>query len=515
MKKEKTQQQPVEGAGEVEKEQVSSSKERSEKPGTDAAVKAVEKDPKKEVKKSSEISTSKTKQQEEQTDQAEATSSDTVASLVSKKKGSLVPSIQVDKEKSPGPPATGDDASAAAASTNKRGSTGKVPLLKEPDPAAPGSRRGSFIEPAPGAGQRRGSFLINEPSKDAANEGLLGAGLKKAPSRRGSDARRGSVADDDPAEKPSIPLVPIPGPAPKIVDCQANQSATEGKTAVIQFNVQGDPPPTFQFFKDDTEIFEGGRYKMVTDGKQKNLIMFCIRKSKVNDEGKYKFVAKNEHGQDSAEVQLFVGGEEGMDFRAMLRKGKKVAKKKEEDPDFGSLKSVESERKASIKEMKVGFFLYSLRVQWLFHVISSHFTSSIPSSLCAPVYPLPLSISIYLLNPALSHMALHVILCPLIFVNFSFLLSVFHLLLLFPLISMSLTHIVSVNLCVHPSPQHARYPIRHFLSSHFLLPGSRFAQSSAPYPNFISMLSSTYFVSICLSLFCSVALYAPAVTINH
>ena len=310
-----------------EKEQASSSKEPEVKPAADAAVKAAEKDPKKEVKTSSDKSSK------------EDGSTDTSASLDKPKKASLVPQIQVEKEKSPAP----EDA--------KRGSTGKVPLLKEPEQGAPGSRRGSFIDPS--TGQRRGSFIINEPGKEGSE--LLGATLKKAPSRRGSEARRGSVAEDDPAEKPSVPLKPIPGPGPKIIDCQPNQSATEGKTAVIQFNVQGDPVPTFQFFKDDTEIFEGGRYKMVTDGSQNNLIMFCIRKSKVADEGKYKFVAKNSHGQDQAEVQLFVGGEEGMDFRAMLRKGKKAPpKKRDDDPDFGNLKSVESERKASIKEMKVG-----------------------------------------------------------------------------------------------------------------------------------------------------------------
>lgn len=248
------------------------------------------------------------------------------------KKASLVPQIQVEKDKSPAP---GDE---------KRGSTGKATtLLNEPE-----SRRGSSSP-----GSRRGSFLLDGAKE---GEGLLGAQLKKAPARRGSDVRRGSTAEDDPAEKPSIPLVACPGPAPKILDFQVNQSATEGKTAVILFSVTGDPVPTFQFFKDEIEIFEGGRYKVVTDGSAKNVISFCIRKSKVNDEGKYKIIAKNEHGQDTAEIALFVGGEEGMDFRALLKKGKKAPKKKEEDPDFGSLKSTESERKASIKEMKVRSF---------------------------------------------------------------------------------------------------------------------------------------------------------------
>lgn len=253
------------------------------------------------------------------------------------KKASLVPAIQVEKDKSP------EDES------KKRGSFGqKVPLLKVDSKDGDGSRRGSFIE---GPASRRGSFLI-----DGKEGELLGAQLKKTtPSRRGSDIRRGSTTEDDPAEKPSIPLKGCPGPAPKIFDFQPNQSATEGKTAAIVFNVSGDPVPSFQFFKDDTEIFEGGRYKLVTDGSGAlNVVTFCVRKSKVNDEGKYKFIAKNIHGQDTQEISLFVGGEEGMDFRAMLRKGKKGGpKKRDDDPDFGNLKSVESERKASIKELKV------------------------------------------------------------------------------------------------------------------------------------------------------------------
>lgn len=252
------------------------------------------------------------------------------------KKGSLVPQIQVEKEASPAP----DGA--------KKGSIPKVPLLKEPEG---GSRRGSFIDGQSPAGSRRGSFLINQ---DSADKNELGASLKKAPPRRGSDVRRGSTTEDDPAEKPSIPLKPCPGPAPKFIDFGVNQSGTEGKTAAITFSVTGDPVPTFQFFKDDTEIFEGGRYVLVTDGSSNNIVRFCIRKSKVNDEGKYKFIATNVHGSDTAEISLFVGGEEGMDFRAMLRRGKKAGpKKRDDDLDFGNLKGVESERKASIKETKV------------------------------------------------------------------------------------------------------------------------------------------------------------------
>ena len=56
-----------------------------------------------------------------------------------------------------------------------------------------------------------------------------------------------------------------------------------------------------------TELFDGVRYKYVTDG-DTNTLTLCIRKSKPNDEGRYKVVVSNEHGEDSAETTLFVSG---------------------------------------------------------------------------------------------------------------------------------------------------------------------------------------------------------------
>lgn len=52
---------------------------------------------------------------------------------------------------------------------------------------------------------------------------------------------------------------------------------------------------------------DGGRYKYVTDG-DTNTLTLCIRKTKPNDEGNYRFVVTNEHGEDSAETTLFVSG---------------------------------------------------------------------------------------------------------------------------------------------------------------------------------------------------------------
>lgn len=53
-------------------------------------------------------------------------------------------------------------------------------------------------------------------------------------------------------------------------------------------------------------------------------------------------VVSNAHGEDSAEMQLYVSDSSGMDFRAMLKK-RKYAKwgNQEKDPDWGDLKEVE------------------------------------------------------------------------------------------------------------------------------------------------------------------------------
>ncbi|KAF4532831.1 hypothetical protein B566_EDAN002682, partial [Ephemera danica] len=147
-------------------------------------------------------------------------------------------------------------------------------------------------------GSRPGELLEEEKNKQ-----------RRRPS---TDTRRPSVQDlEEKIDKPCTPLKPIgaPGP-PAIVDGM-------------------------------TEIIEGGRFKFLTDG-ETNSLTLCMRKVKPNDEGKYKIVVTNEHGEDSAEMQLYVSDSSGMDFRAMLRK-RKYAKwgKDKDDPDWGDLKEVE------------------------------------------------------------------------------------------------------------------------------------------------------------------------------
>lgn len=126
------------------------------------------------------------------------------------------------------------------------------------------------------------------------------------------------------------------------------------QTGYITVQVEGIPAPTFKFYKGVTEIIEGGRFKFTTDG-ETNSITLCMRKVKPNDEGKYKIVVSNIHGEDTAEMQLYVSDSSGMDFRAMLKK-RKYAKwgNQKEDPDWGDLKEVEKPMPALKKVEKVG-----------------------------------------------------------------------------------------------------------------------------------------------------------------
>ena len=121
-------------------------------------------------------------------------------------------------------------------------------------------------------------------------------------------------------------------------------------TGYLTVQVEGSPPPTFKFYKGVGEIIEGGRFKFLTDGAS-NSITLCIRKVKPNDEGKFRIVVSNIHGEDSAEMQLFVSDSSGMDFRAMLKK-RKYQKWKGDggDPDWGDLKEVEKPPVVALKK---------------------------------------------------------------------------------------------------------------------------------------------------------------------
>jgi hypothetical protein len=106
------------------------------------------------------------------------------------------------------------------------------------------------------------------------------------------------------------------------------------------------------------EIIEGGRYKFITDGAA-NTVTLCIRKIKPNDEGTYRIVVSNIHGEDSAESPLYVSDSSGMDFRAMLKK-RKYAKwgPDNNDPNWGDLKEVAKPEPPALKKVERVSFLF-------------------------------------------------------------------------------------------------------------------------------------------------------------
>ena len=80
------------------------------------------------------------------------------------------------------------------------------------------------------------------------------------------------------------------------------------QTACCYMFVEGNPAPSFKFFKGTTEITEGGRYKLISDGDNNNMIMMAVTKVKDTDEAEYRVYIENCHGSDEANFMLFVSG---------------------------------------------------------------------------------------------------------------------------------------------------------------------------------------------------------------
>ncbi|CAB4056973.1 unnamed protein product [Lepeophtheirus salmonis] len=80
----------------------------------------------------------------------------------------------------------------------------------------------------------------------------------------------------------------------------------------------------YKGFKDLS--MEGGRFKSWTDGSTNSAVL-GVEHVKQEDEGSYKCIISNEHGESEHEFNIYVTVEGGMDFRAMLMKRKKPQKK--------------------------------------------------------------------------------------------------------------------------------------------------------------------------------------------
>ena len=72
---------------------------------------------------------------------------------------------------------------------------------------------------------------------------------------------------------------------------------------------------TFWPYQGSTVCQEGGRYKLVSDGDNNNMIMLAITKVKTTDEGEYRVVVENCHGSDEKSFMLYVSGQLGLSYR--------------------------------------------------------------------------------------------------------------------------------------------------------------------------------------------------------
>ena len=80
--------------------------------------------------------------------------------------------------------------------------------------------------------------------------------------------------------------------------------------------VEGNPAPEVQFYKGFKDLSVEPRYKIWTDGSgENNLAILGINACRQEEEGSYKCIIKNSHGEAEFEFKYFVTVEGGMDFR--------------------------------------------------------------------------------------------------------------------------------------------------------------------------------------------------------
>nr|AZI15635.1 UNC-22 [Auanema rhodensis] len=190
-----------------------------------------------------------------------------------------------------------------------------------------------------GTDSRRGSMFQKE---EFIRRGSVMDSRRDSIRRSSIDMRRESVQEI--MERISTPLVPAGGPGkpPKIIEVPENVTVVENETAILQCKIEGDPIPTFRWFKGNREVLNGGRFKHMTDG-ENNTISLALLKCRSQDDGPYTLTIENQFGSDSIDVKLLVTSDSGLDFRAMLKhRDYEVAQKKEEEPKS------EAERRQSL-----------------------------------------------------------------------------------------------------------------------------------------------------------------------
>merc|ERR1711970_347472 len=125
-------------------------------------------------------------------------------------------------------------------------------------------------------------------------------------------------------DKTSSPLVGK-GKECKFIKPSDKFSSTEGENVFCTLDIVGDPAPTVTWFKASKDLSTEPRCKQWTNAP--NQIILGFSKTKQEDEGEYRVEIENEHGMVEHVFSLYVTVAGGMDFRAMLMRKKKPAKK--------------------------------------------------------------------------------------------------------------------------------------------------------------------------------------------
>jgi len=159
---------------------------------------------------------------------------------------------------------------------------------------------------------------------------------KAAGGRRGSfnPADKDDGGGDWSFDRTSTPLKPRPNeksePDARFVAKPPDKfSGSEKENLFVMLEVFGDPVPRVEWykgFKDLASEGEGSRFKTWTDGESGSVIL-GVENLKQEDEGSYKCILNNGGEDVEHEFNIYVTVEGGMDFRAMLMKRKKPAKK--------------------------------------------------------------------------------------------------------------------------------------------------------------------------------------------
>jgi len=189
-----------------------------------------------------------------------------------------------------------------------------------------------------------------------------GAGASRKKSLNPGDGEDGKIEWDwDKASKP----LKASGKEPKFVKPPDKFSGTEGDPTFMILTIQGDPIPKVEWFKATKDLSTEPRCKFWTDGA--NIIM-GIQKAKQEDEGAYRAVVTNEHGSAEHEFSVYITVAGGMDFRAMLMRKKKPAKKVVEKVEWveepvdrnvkqGTVDEVTFTAKLSVKGKKAKWYI--------------------------------------------------------------------------------------------------------------------------------------------------------------